>query len=187
MSRWKVAATAVALVACSGEPLGPRPGDGPALASTAEIGPLARPEPIDPDFAIHLEPTAAGGDGILIYDIQNGFVYDGPAQAGQLLLNVDERTIRDASDTEVLCRFDGAQLFDAGGNLIYLLARDDVYEADGRTRKYRIKRNEIYEMRPGRTPLATTTEDLSRMSDWRKLLVAVLLSARCGAPSLPGR
>jgi hypothetical protein len=108
-----------------GPPGGPshvaEPGRG-FTEATGAVSPVARPVPEDPDISIHQGPSAAGGD-ILIYDIKNGFVYDGEASHGILLLNVDRFGIRDAADEVVFCRFSDNELLDAQtGEVVYRLS-----------------------------------------------------------------
>ena len=150
-------------------------------------------------------PTFAKGDGdtdgsdflvwqqslddtpdIIIYDIQNGFVYTGSSQQGNLLLNLRDGAIYDATNTTLLCRFDGRSLIDASsGRVLFTTDGKVIYEGETRTLRFFFKKELILQgARRSPEVSAIASVDLSRVPDERKLLLAALLSATCGAPLL---
>lgn len=127
-----------------------------------------------------------GGPDIIDFDIQNGFVFDGPASPENLLLNIHDGAILDAAGAQVLCRFDGASLLDAQtGAVIFTTDGRNVYEGRSRVRRFWFKKENLLEgAQTDQRIVATASVDLSRVAVERKLLVAALYSAHCGAPVL---
>jgi hypothetical protein len=189
MTRLYIAAAALMVAACTESTTAPLESASEAEDIVAAL--QSARAPLDPDFSLHLGPVAATG-GILIYDIQNGFVYDGDASAARLLLNVHDGAIFDAADEVILCRFvhasDGLSVIAADTREpLYVLERNLIYDGGGRLR-FSLMRDQIFDGHWSRgEPLMTATERIDRMSGERKLLVAVLAGGECGAPELPQR
>jgi hypothetical protein len=189
MTRPYIAAAALIVAACTESTTAPLESAGQAEDIVAAL--QSARAPLDPDFSLHLGPVAATG-GILIYDIQNGFVYDGDASEARLLLNVHDGAILDAADEVILCRFvhtsEGLSVIVADTREpLYVLERNLIYDGGGRLR-FSIRRDQIFDGHWSRgEPLMTATERIDLMSGERKLLVAVLAGGECGAPELPQR
>ena len=163
-------------------------GELPAAPEAIDPGGLmAARDRTDPDLTLFIGPDPAEG-GIIIYDIQNGFICAGPCSPGNLILNVHLDQILDASNTQVLCRIDGDQLIEASsGEVIFLAEGMAVYEGADRAgfAFVRFSQDEIYDGRSRRQVLATATVNLTKVSAGRRLVLAALLASRCGAPQLP--
>ena len=128
---------------------------------------------------------------IIIYDIQNGFVWTGDSQQGNLLLNLRDGAIFDASNTTMLCRYGGhyvglVHLVDAAtSEVIFTTDEKVVFEGSSRVLSFWFRKADIYAgAKRNAEIVATASVDMSRVSAERKLLVAALYSARCGAPVL---
>ena len=164
-------------------------GELPPAPEAVDPGDLtaARDRP-DPDLTLFIGPDPSQPD-IIIYDIQNGFVYTGSSSQGNLILNVHNNQILDASNTQVLCRIDGDQLIEASsGTVLFTVGGKAVYEGGNRAGFAFVTMSgpEIYDGRSSRRQLlATASVDLTKVSEARRLLIAALLASRCGAPQLP--
>jgi|SRR5688572_22426834 len=139
------------------------------------------------DLSIWLGPVAAQPD-IIIYDIQNGFVYHGQQTPDNLILNVHDGEILDATNTEVYCAFDGDELVDAEtGEVVLRVQGKVIFEGDdGGPGTIWLKHEHIYEGPPvAHNILATASVEIADASDTRKLLIGALMTANCGAPEFP--
>jgi hypothetical protein len=99
---------------------------------------------------------------------------------------VHENQILDASNTQVLCRIADDQLIEASSGAVLFTARGKaVYE--GGDPGFAFVTFSMHEILDGRRRevLATASVDLTKVSLARRLLLAALLAARCGAPPLP--
>jgi hypothetical protein len=178
--RWTLLITLLALVGCE--------------TSVAPLPEMAAPRPIfahgdgdtdGSDFLIW-QQTLDHTQDIIIYDIQNGFVYTGSSQQGNLLLNLREGAIYDATNTSLLCRFDGRTLVDAStGRVLFTTDGKVIYQGGTRTLGFFFKKELILQgEKRSAEVVGVASVDLTRVSDERKLLVAALFSATCGAPPL---
>lgn len=191
--RCRLSAVALStMLACSELPPAPAHGSGDQETSLAVGNPAAWH---DPDLSLFVGPPPEAGPDIIDYDIQNGFVFDGPAALDDLILNVHDGQILDATNTVVLCRagdnqlsdnlLGDNQLFDAAtGELLFIADNKTIYEGSEPSNAiFVFTRTAIHAGRTRRV-VATASEDLTRASPFRMLLIAALLSARCGAPAL---
>lgn len=179
MMRWTIAAVVMMSAACSSHPQEPA---GPTRASHQQQ--VAFSPGGDSDYS--LWRGNFGNPDIIDFDVQNGFIWEGPMQQGVLLLNVHRGGIFDAADETLLCRFDDSALIDATtGVVIFTTDGRVVYEGGTRMRRFWFKKTHIYEggLRDDHI-LATASADLSHASASRRLLLAALYSAQCGAPEL---
>lgn len=153
----------------------------------------------EPDLGIHLGPTADDPDGN-IWDLLGTGVQGGPASStpGELILQVDGRTIRDGEGVR-RCEYS-----EGGGALLHLvdlgtgevlLTNGQVFTvvgdwragtgeplwkaADYAVRDHTIRRGGWWSER-----LLSSTEQIGQASGRRQLLIGALIEGLCGAPGL---
>jgi hypothetical protein len=171
-----------------------------------------KPYPGDGDLSIY-QGTNTDSPDDLIWDLKNGFVFQGAASSTNLLLNNHDGQILDASNTTLYCEMVGAhQLVDVETGEILFTQRGkkvfagDIYDdrpeledweddADADIEEghgpplFRFKKDHVFEGRraPDEEPLVTATEKIAKSNPFRKLVIAALIAGECGSLGLPER
>ena len=171
-----------------------------------------KPYPGDGDLSIYQGASTDSPDD-LIWDLKNGFIFQGAASSTNLILNDHNGEILDASNSIVYCAMLGNhQLLDvATGEVLFTQRGKKVFagdfvddseemeewadDADADIEEghgpplFRFKKDHVFAGRraPGEDPLVTATEKIAKANPFRKLVISALVAGECGSLGLPER
>ncbi|PRP90853.1 hypothetical protein ENSA5_61030 [Enhygromyxa salina] len=160
---------------------------------------------------VNIQMTMADGgsdDGSIVWEIVEAEVYEGLELDGQLHLFIENNAIYDAAG-EKTCEVDSPALHSsrreviaANGEVLFTVWRNFVFEGtvDVEVEKFdqvkkRFSDQLLFQYEPHEiflgeandgVRLMTTNTDITAQSEGRKLLMAALMTGKCGASGLPG-